>query len=103
MHEGFHIWSFALGLPLGLVIGGVIWYFTWRTGKKQRRYDERYTAVQRQAKSYSWYVTGAAILAGWTIIIIVEKPGLAFFMFTALWIIHIVSYGIGAAVAERKN
>lgn len=103
MYEGFNIWSFVLGLPLGLVFAGVIWYFSRRNGKKQRRYDERYISIQRQARSCSWFVTAAAILIGWAVVIITEGPGLMFFLFTALWIVHIVSYGIAAAVAERKN
>lgn len=33
MYDGFNTWSFLLGLPLGLVIAGIVWFINWRIGK----------------------------------------------------------------------
>ncbi|WP_342506218.1 DUF3796 domain-containing protein [Sporosarcina sp. FSL K6-2383] len=103
MREDFHLLDFMLGLPLGLGIGLLVWYFVWKKGKKERRYDERYQRIQEQAKSLSWNVTVLAILIAWSIIIVFEGPGLSFFLFTALYIIAITAYGIGATIADKRN
>ncbi|MFJ7935490.1 hypothetical protein [Sporosarcina sp. NPDC096371] len=103
MYEGFDIWTFLVGLPLGLLIASIILFMNWKKGKKERRFDERYTTVHQHARSISWGVTTAAILIAWTIVIIVEGPGLAFFILTGLWVTHMVSYGIGAVFANSKN
>ncbi|WP_301107345.1 hypothetical protein [Sporosarcina sp.] len=103
MYEGFNIGSFLLGLPLGLAITGMVLFISWRMGKKQRRYDERYQTIHRQARSYSWMATTAAVLIGWMVAILLEGPGIAFFILTAIWVVHMLSYIIGAAVASQKN
>lgn len=103
MYEGFSIWSFLSGLPLGLLIAGIIFYFSWRKGKKERRYDERYTRIHEQARSISWIVTYFTILILWAFVLIMEKPGLAFFVLTGLYVIQMVSYVIGSIIATRKN
>lgn len=103
MREDFDLLAFMLGLPTGLAVTLIIGYFIWRKGKKTRRYDERYKSIQDQAKSLSWAVTQLAIVIAWAIVIIVEGPGLAFFLFTAVYVIAMVSYGVAAAAAEKKN
>lgn len=102
MYEGFNIWGF-LGLPMGIAIAAVILFFSWRKGRKERRFDERYTSVHQQAKSISWGVTTVAILVGWMIVIIMEGPGLSFFLMSGIWVVHMGAYGIGTVIAERKN
>ncbi len=103
MREDFNLLDFLLGLPLGIGITLLVGYFVWKKGKKNRRYDERYQRIQEQAKSLSWAVTVLAIVIAWAIIIIFEGVGLAFFLFTAVYVIAMVSYGIGAAIADKKN
>jgi len=103
MYEGFDIWAFMAGLPLGLVIAGIVYYFVWRKGKKERLFDERYKNIHRHAKSISWMVTSVAILIAWTIVMIVEGAKLAFFIMTALWTIHMLSWAIGAAIASKNH
>lgn len=66
MYERFELFTFFLGLPLGLV-------------------------------------TTFTILIVWAIVIIFEGPGLAFFLMSGLWTIHMVSYGIAGAIANKKN
>src|SRR5699024_5830580 len=96
------ILAFLLGLPLGMLIMGIFAFFNIRKGKKERRYDERYTKIQEGARSISWYITSAFILLSWAFIIIYERPGTAFFVLTILWIVHTTSYGIGAAVLNKR-
>ncbi|WP_153731893.1 hypothetical protein [Sporosarcina obsidiansis] len=103
MYEGFTIWSFLLGMPLGLAIAGIIWYINWKVGKKQRRFDERYKNIHRQARSYSWVATTIAILIGWMAVMLMEGPGIAFFIFTAIWVIHMTSYIVGATIANNQH
>ncbi|MCG7345588.1 hypothetical protein MHZ92_15755 [Sporosarcina sp. ACRSL] len=101
MYEGFNIWTFMAGLPLGLAIAGVVYFFVHRKAKKERIYDERYTAIHRHARSISWMVMTVAILVAWAIVIIIEGPKLAFFIMTALWVIHMLSWAIGTAIANK--
>lgn len=103
MNAEFDWFTFLIGLPAAIVISGIMFFVFRRIGKKKRLFDERYNQVHSTARSYSWKVTTAAILVAWMIIIIVEGPGLAFFVMTGLWVIHIVSYGVGAAVADKNN
>ncbi|MBD7985860.1 DUF3796 domain-containing protein [Sporosarcina sp. Sa2YVA2] len=102
MYEGFDIWSFLVGLPLGLTIWAVMYYFVWKKGKKERIFDERYQNIHRHARSISWKVMTGALLIAWIIVMIVEGPRLAFFIITALWIIHMISWGIGAFIVNEK-
>ena len=103
MREEFDLLAFMLGLPAGLGVALAVWYFVWKKGKKERRYDERYKRIQDQAKSLSWAVTVLAIIIAWAIVIIFEGPGLSFFLFTALYVIAMVSYGVASAIVDKKN
>jgi len=103
MHQEFDIWAFMAGLPLGLVIAGIVYYFVWKKGKKERLFDERYKNIHRHARSISWKVMTVAILIAWTIVMIVEGAKLAFFIMTALWVIHMLSWAIGAAIASKNH
>ncbi|MCM3359650.1 MAG: DUF3796 domain-containing protein [Psychrobacillus sp.] len=103
MNAEFDWFTFLIGIPTAIVIMGITFFVFRRIGKKKRLFDERYNQVHSTARSFSWKVTTAAILVAWMIIIIVEGPGLAFFVMTGLWVIHIVSYGVGAAVADKNN
>lgn len=102
MHEGFDIWAFMAGLPLGLVIAGIAYYFVRKKGKRERLFDERYKNIHRHARSISWMVMTVAILIAWSIVMIVEGAKLAFFIMTALWVIHMLSWAIGAAIASKN-
>lgn len=103
MYEGFDIGAFLMGLPFGIAIGGVILFFSWRKGKKERRFDERYTIIRQSARSFSWIVTTFAILIGWAVVIILEGPSPAFFILMGIWVVHMLSYIIGAAIASKRN
>ncbi len=103
MYEGFDIWIFLAGLPLGLAIASLVLFISWKKGKKERRFDERYTRIHQHARSISWGVTTAALLIAWTIVILMEGPRLAFFILSGIWVVHMLSYAIGAAIASSKN
>lgn len=103
MYEGFNIWTFLSGLPLGLAIWAIVYYFVWKKGKKERLFDERYRNIHRHARAISWKVMTGAILIAWVIVMIVEGPGLAFFVLTALWVTHMMSWLFGAMIANREH
>ena len=103
MYEGFNIWTFLAGLPLGLAVAGIVLFISWRRGKKERRFDERYTRIHQNARSISWGVTTVTLLIAWTIVTLVEGPSLAFFVLSGVWVTHMLSYAIGAVFASTKN
>jgi hypothetical protein len=103
MDNGIDYIAFFSGLPLGIVITLIIWYFIWKKGKKERKYDERYYRIHDQARSMSWSVTTISIIIVWFVVFMVEGLGLAFYLMTGIWVMHMVSYLLGAAIASRKN
>ena len=103
MDKELNLVAFFSGLPLGIIFTLLILLILWRYGKKRRWFDERSKRVHEHAMSISWIATTGGILLIWSIIILYEGPGLAFWLMTALWVIHIGSFGIGTAFANRKN
>lgn len=103
MYENFDLLSFLLGLPLAILIMAIVFLARRSVGKKRRWFDERYMKIHEKARSLSWTVTTITILIVWLIIIFMEGPGLAFFLMTAIWVIHMLSYGIGSLIANRSN
>ena len=102
MYEEFDIVSFLMGLPLAIILIGIIALYNIKKGRKERRYDERYSKIHEGARSISWYVTSAFILLSLIFVLIYERPSTAFFVLTVLWIVHTTSYGIGAAILNKK-
>lgn len=103
MYEGFSLLSFLYGLPLGLLIAGVIGLFTIRRGMKERRYDERYNKIHGGARSFAWFATYFVLIVMWAIVLIYEPPGLAFFIITIVFIVHVISYWVSAVILSKKN
>ena len=103
MYEGFDFWTFMTGLPLGLTVWAIVYYFVRKKGKRERLFDERYKNIHRHARAFSWMVMTFAILIAWIIVMIVEGPKLAFFIMSALWAIHMMSWAIGAAIASKNH
>ncbi|MET3576571.1 hypothetical protein ACFFIY_00450 [Bhargavaea ullalensis] len=103
MYEGFEMSSFLAGLPLGIVITLIVFYFSWRKGKKERRFDERYKKIHESARSFSWAVTTFVLLIAWALVLFMEPPGTAFFVLMAVYMLHMISYGVGAGIAARRN
>ena len=95
--------AFFTGLPLAIVVCFIVLLIVWRVGKKRRWFDERSKIVNEKAMSISWIATTIGILVVWLTIVFVEGPGLAFWLMTSLWVIHIISFGIGSIIANRKN
>ena len=82
---------------------GIVYFFVSKKGKKERIFDERYTNLHRHARAISWMVMTVAILIAWIIVMIVEGLKLAFFILSALWAIHMLSWAIGAAIANKHH
>ena len=90
-------------IPASILIMFVTFWIMRRMGKKRRWFDERHRIVQEKARSFSWKATTATILIVWIVIIIVEGPGLSFFLMSGLWVAHMLSYAIGTVIASIKN
>ena len=103
MFEEFDLLTFLIGLPLAIVIMSIVFIIKRKIGKKKRWFDERYNRIHEKARSYSWLATTVTILVVWMIIIVVEGPGLSFFLLTGLWLVHMLSYTIGAFIANQDN
>lgn len=103
LYENFDLASFILGLPMAVVITGIVFLIMRKVGKKKRWFDERYIRIHEKARSLSWIVTTITILIVWMLIIAIEGPGLAFFLMTGIWVVHMISYGIGAFMADKSN
>ncbi|WP_313893091.1 hypothetical protein [Psychrobacillus sp.] len=102
MFENFDLVAFLVGLPLAIVIMGIVFFINRKIGKKKRLFDERYTKINEKARSISWVTTTIVILIVWMIIIFVEGPSLSFFLITAVWVIHMFSYLIGSIIASKS-
>ena len=70
--------EFLTGLPLGIATTLLLFFIMWRIGKKRHWFDERFKMVHERALSISWRATTVGILVVWTIIILIEGPGLTF-------------------------
>ncbi|MFF2755732.1 hypothetical protein ACFVR1_18725 [Psychrobacillus sp. NPDC058041] len=103
MHEEFDLFSFLIDLPLAIIIMIIVFTINRRIGKKKRWFDERYTKINEKARSISWISTTFAILIAWMIIIAMEGPGLSFFILMGIWLVHMISYTIGAIIANQEN
>ncbi|QFG00124.1 hypothetical protein PB01_15530 [Psychrobacillus glaciei] len=103
MFEDFDLLTLFLGLPLGIITMMIVFFIMRKFGKKKRWFDERYTKMNEKARSISWIFTTFAILIAWMIITVIEGPGLSFFIMTGIWLIHMVSYSIGAIVSNQGN
>ncbi|QUW23451.1 hypothetical protein JSQ81_07985 [Sporosarcina sp. Marseille-Q4063] len=95
--------EFLTGLPLAVVTTLLLFFIMWRIGKKRHWFDERFRTVHGRAMSISWLATTVGILVVWMIIILIEGPGLAFWLITGLWVFHMTTFGIASMIANRKN
>lgn len=103
MRDDFNLIAFMSGLPTGIIVAGIIFYFVWRKGKKERRYDERYKRIRERAKSFAFGITMLVIIIAWAIVMIFEGATLAFFLITGIYVIAMVSYIIGCTIFEKKS
>jgi uncharacterized membrane protein len=80
-----------------------IFFIQRRIGKKNYRYDERYYQVNNQAKSRTWDIMLVIMLIAWPIVIIFDGISFAFFLLTALYMLHCIIMGCAAAYYQSKE
>ncbi|KGA97459.1 hypothetical protein AJ85_14140 [Alkalihalobacillus alcalophilus ATCC 27647 = CGMCC 1.3604] len=90
------LWA-SSGIFLAIIIQLITWYFVRRNGQKKYLYDERHKQTTSFAKATAWNVSFVVILVAWFIIAVVEGASLAFFLFTGVYIIHTIAFGIAIA------
>ncbi|WP_338749340.1 hypothetical protein [Bacillus sp. FJAT-52991] len=71
--------------------------------KKKKIIDERYEKIHHIGRSYAWISSSVIIFIVWFISLVIFESKLAFFLITAIWVGHMMSYIIGAAIAQSKN
>src|SRR5690606_32695288 len=80
-----------------------IFFVQRRVGKKNYRYDERYYHVNNRAKGRTWDIMLVVMLIAWPIVIMFDGISFAFFLLTALYMLHCIIFGICAAYYNEKD
>ncbi|MEL4024121.1 hypothetical protein [Lysinibacillus endophyticus] len=89
-------------LMLASIIVGSF-YFTRRMMKKKKQYDERFVYNDHLARSYSWMGSLGVIFVAWFLSLVVFKSMTAFWLISAIYIGHMITYMIGAMIANSRN
>ncbi|PKR77532.1 DUF2178 domain-containing protein [Halalkalibacillus sediminis] len=84
-------------------VGMIITYVIFKkVGKKKRWFDERNQFVTNYAKALSWNVTLVSMMIAWCVVIIFDGISFAFFLLTALYLVHCISLLFTGMVASKK-
>ena len=91
------------GLGIGIV--GIIaaFFIQKKIGQKKRLFDERQQQITSRAKAFSWNVTMVVILAAWAAVIIVDGISFAFFLMTAVYVLHCLSLVFSTIYYSNQN
>ncbi|MBM7607956.1 uncharacterized membrane protein YhaH (DUF805 family) [Lysinibacillus composti] len=91
---------FWIGLA-AIIVGS--FYFTRKMVKKKKALDERFIQNDHLARSYSWMGSLVVIFVTWFLSLFVFHSMVAFGLITAIYIGHMMSYVIGAVIANSRN
>ncbi|CAI6080717.1 hypothetical protein PAECIP112173_02979 [Paenibacillus sp. JJ-100] len=80
------------GIVGGLLLALAIMFLAKGIASKQHSMDERYLYCLTKAKAFSWKATTISLALAWIIAIAVDGISLSFFIITALFVLHNVSY-----------
>ena len=80
------------GLYGGMICGILGWWFGRQKAKKNRGLDELYDHIWQKAKSYSWYMTLAAIYIFFSLMVFGIELNIAMVL-GILLLVHIGSWG----------
>ncbi|MEK4759685.1 hypothetical protein MHH85_05425 [Viridibacillus sp. FSL E2-0187] len=97
MWMGIGIFTFVVAILLLTTVGNHMYL------KKKKIVDERYNRIHHLGRSYAWFASTGIIVIVWFLALFVFDSLLAFFLITAIYVGHMVSYAIGAAVAQSQN
>lgn len=78
-------------------------YFPRSIMKKIKQHDERFVYNDHLARSYSWMGSLVIIFIAWFLSLAVFHNLTAFWLITVIYVGHMLSYAIGAAIANSKN
>lgn len=79
-----------------------LFFIQRRIRKKSHSYDERYYQVTNQAKGRTWDIMLVVMLIAWPIVIMFDGVSFAFFLLTALYMLHCLIFGIASAYYQSK-
>lgn len=71
--------------------------------KKKKQHDERFIHNDRLARAYGWMGSLVIIFICWFLSLAVFHNLLAFWLISVIYSAHMMSYAIGAAIANSKN
>ncbi|MFC7685687.1 hypothetical protein [Ureibacillus sp. GCM10028918] len=91
---------FWIGLAVVVVSA---FYLPRRMMKKKKQYDERLVINDHLARSYSWMGSLGIIFIVWFLSLVVFHSLIAFWLITVIYVGHMLSYAIGAAIANGRN
>lgn len=96
------LFGLILWIGLGAVMG-ITMFLNYRRLKKNREVDERFHRIHHYGRSYAWVASSIIIWLVWFVSLFVLDSKPAFFLITAIYVGHMISYIIGAAVAQSRN
>lgn len=89
-------------IGLGVVIVSAF-YLPRRMMKKKKQLDERAVMNDHLARSYSWFGSLGIIVIVWFLSLVVFHSMSAFWLVAVIYVGHMLSYAIGAAIAYGRN
>ncbi|SOB91467.1 hypothetical protein SAMN05880501_101314 [Ureibacillus xyleni] len=89
-------------MVLASIIVGAF-YIPRRMMKKKKQFDERFVYNDHLARSYSWMGSLGVIFVTWFLSLVVFHSMIAFWLITAIYVGHMLSYMIGSAIANSRN
>ncbi|RUL54230.1 hypothetical protein [Lysinibacillus antri] len=78
-------------------------YFPRRIMKKKKQYDERFVYNDHLSRSYGWIGSLGVIFVAWFLSLVIFHSMIAFWLISAIYVGHMVSYMIGSAIANSRN
>jgi hypothetical protein len=91
---------FWIGLAVVVVSS---FYIPRKMMKKKKQYDERFVYNDHLARSYSWMGSLIVIFIAWFLSLVIFESMIAFGLISVIYVGHMLSYAIGAAIANGKN
>ena len=71
--------------------------------EEEKAIHERFVMNDHLARSYSWMGSLGIIFIVWFLSLVVFHSLLAFWLITVIYVGHMASYAIGAAIANGRN
>lgn len=78
-------------------------YLPWRYMKKKKQLDERVVYITHLSRSFGWIGSLGVIFVVWFLSLAVFQSLLAFWLISAIYVGHMLSYLFGSIYANQKH